>query len=184
MRAFFFDRDGIVNKKLEGDYVKSPVEMDIFPGFVKFLTLVKRAGFMAILITNQQGVGKGLMTETDLEEVHRFMQKELLRRAGVNFDAIFYCPDLACVGSLRRKPAPGMLIEAIEKYALDPSECVMLGDSRSDAQAAKAAGVKAWALGPYTRGTLPEADEIFKSYEEIISRFIDIYDGCKAPSGQ
>jgi D-glycero-D-manno-heptose 1,7-bisphosphate phosphatase len=117
-RAVFFDRDGIVNIRIVSDYVKKIEEFIFIEDFFDLFSIVKRLGYLAILVTNQQGIGKGLMTSDDLEKVHNFMNEKLQEKTNYKFDAIYYCPDLAQSGSKRRKPNPGMFIEAIEHLGL------------------------------------------------------------------
>lgn len=130
--CIFFDRDGIVNKRLVDDYVKEPSEFQFIPEFLEFFKYISHSKFLKIVITNQQGVGKKLMSQKDLEDIHKFMQDKLLELTSSNFDDIYYCADLANSGSKRRKPEPGMLLEAIEKWDIDTSKSWMIGDSKSD----------------------------------------------------
>lgn len=162
-KAFFFDRDGIVNRRKIGDYVYSIEEFEFLPEFFPLFKTVKKAGYVAILITNQQGIGKGLMTENTLHEIHNFMQHELLKETEFQFDDIYYCGDLASANSFKRKPQPGMILEAIEKWEIDPTESWMVGDSKSDAQAGKAAGVKTILIGDFLQ---EDADYVFKNLGE------------------
>jgi len=141
-KAIFFDRDGVVNYRPVGDYVKTPFEFHFIPDFLNFFKKIKDSGYLAILISNQQGVGKGIMTEEQLTEVTCYMQDELLRLSGFNFDDIYYCTDLKESNSPRRKPNPGMLLEAIAKWDFDPVNSWMVGDSESDIIAGKRARVR------------------------------------------
>ena len=141
-KTIFFDRDGVVNYRPVGDYVKSPSEFHFVADFPEYFIKIKQQGCLAIIISNQQGVGKGLMSETDLNDIHNYMQKEVYKLTGYRFDDAFYCFDLKDSGSTRRKPEPGMLIEAIEKWDIDIENSYMIGDSVSDVIAGKRAGVK------------------------------------------
>ncbi|HYF02468.1 MAG TPA: HAD family hydrolase [Patescibacteria group bacterium] len=162
-KAFFFDRDGIVNRRKMGDYVYSINEFEFLPHFFSLFKSVKESGFLAILITNQQGIGKGLMTEEALREIHAHMQRELLKETGFQFDDMYFCADLASANSFRRKPQPGMLLDAIKKWGIDAEKSWMIGDSISDAQAGKAAGVKTILIGDFLKD---EADLVFKNLED------------------
>ena len=141
-KTIFFDRDGVVNYRPVDDYVKSPSEFHFVADFLEFFTKIKNLGYLAIIISNQQGVGKGLMSESDLYKIHDFMQDEIFKLSGFKFDDAFYCFDLKDSGSTRRKPEPGMLLEAIEKWDIDNENSYMIGDSVSDIIAGKRAGVK------------------------------------------
>lgn len=141
-KAVFFDRDGIVNKRLIDKYVLNTEQFEFITEIFEILAKVKAKGYLAIVITNQQGIGKGLMTEEDLAKIHHEMQYELQYKSKVCFDDIYFCGDLKSVNSFRRKPNPGMLLEAAEAHKIDLSQSFMIGDSKSDTAAANAAGVK------------------------------------------
>lgn len=140
-KAFFFDRDGVINHRLVGDYVKTIQQFIIFPDIPQILKQIKLFDFKLILITNQQGVGKGLMSANELDNIHDFMQEQLYHH-GAKFDDIYSCTDLADSKSYRRKPNPGMILEAIEKWNIDPKLSFMIGDSDSDILAGRRAGVR------------------------------------------
>lgn len=167
-KCIFFDRDGIINKRKTDDYVLSYDEFFFEEGFFEIFKFIKERGYLAIVITNQQGIGKGLMSETDLEDIHGKMQEDIKAATGYVFDDIFFCGDLAGSGSERRKPEPGMLLEAIAKWGIDPGLSFMIGDSESDVKAANAAGVGAIFIGE-SPGT--EALLSFKGLSEALDHF-------------
>lgn len=107
-------------------------------GMIDVLTEVKARDLPTFLITNQQGVGKGLMSMGELEAVHQAMQAELGIKAA--FDAIYAATGLTGEDS-RRKPSPAMLLEAAEEHGLDLARSWMIGDHDNDMRAAVAAGV-------------------------------------------
>lgn len=141
-KAVFFDRDGIVNHRKINDYIKTIDEFKFIPQFFETFKIVKENNYLALLVTNQQGIGKGLYSITDLAVIHNNMQEKLLQHTGFKFDDIAFCPSLHEVNDFRRKPNPGMLLEFIEKYDLDTENCWMVGDSESDILAAEKAGIK------------------------------------------
>lgn len=118
-KAIFFDRDGVVNVKLENDYVKTLDEFAFCAGFFQLFQYLTKQQYLAILVTNQQCIGKGIIAEHDLSFIHFCMNRELRERTGAQFDAIYYCPDLAESRSPRRKPATGMFEEAIAEFDID-----------------------------------------------------------------
>ena len=134
-RAVFLDRDGVLNRQRPGDYVKSPAELELLPGVEEAVSRLREAGLLAVIISNQQGVGKGLFTGADLDAV-----TEKLRRS-VPLDAVYYCPHLASDGCPCRKPAPGMILRAAAELNIDLRASAMVGDSLSDLLAARAADV-------------------------------------------
>ena len=94
-----------------------------------------------MVVTNQRGVGRGLMTEEDLEEIHRRMREELARE-GVVLEAVYFCPHDLDAGCRCRKPLPGMIEKAVEDCRIDTASSIIIGDSLSDMEAGKAAGVR------------------------------------------
>lgn len=134
-RAVFLDRDGVLNRLRPGDYVKSPAELELMPGAAEAVKALQSAGFFTVLVSNQQGVGKGILTQEDLDAVTEAL------RAKVPLDAVYYCPHLQSEGCICRKPKPGLIRLAVTEHQLDVSRSLMVGDSFSDLQAARTAGV-------------------------------------------
>jgi D-glycero-D-manno-heptose 1,7-bisphosphate phosphatase len=136
----FVDRDGVINRRLPGDYVRSWEEFAFLPGARAGLRLLRESGRLLIVITNQRGIGRGLMSEADLAEVHRRMQAALAA-AGAAVDAILHCPHDLGANCGCRKPQPGMLTAAFERFAIDAARSWVVGDSLTDLAAGAAAGV-------------------------------------------
>ncbi len=136
--AFFFDRDGTVNASPGPGYVLSREEFRMMPGIREMVAAVKASGWKAVLITSQQGVGKGLMTAADLDEIHRGMQEALGPEAA--FDGIYACTGLAGRDP-RRKPSPAMILEAARDHDLDLGASWNIGDKERDLDMGRAAGV-------------------------------------------
>ena len=157
-KAIFFDRDGVVNYRQAGVYLSKPEDFKIIPDFFPFFTTIKNSSYLAILVTNQQGIGKGLMTEKELYEVHQYMQTLIFESTGFMFDDIYYCPELKETNSPRRKPNPGMLLEAIEKWNIDTENSWMIGDRKSDSIAGKRAGLQTIQLTPMLKKKIDETD--------------------------
>ncbi len=168
-KAIFFDRDGVINYRIVGDYVKSYDEFCFVPDFIDFFSEIKRRRYLAIIITNQQGVGKNIMTDEDLHAIHSKMQEEIISLTGYGFDDIFYCTDLATVFSNRRKPNPGMLNEAIEKWNIDKHLSWMIGDSLSDIIAGKNANVQTIYIGQAHKNAFINADHQFPMLSQAIN---------------
>lgn len=147
-KALFLDRDGVLNVRLVDDYVRTPEQLLLLDDILPALIAAKSRGYHLIVITNQQGVGKGLMSDADLDRVHHTLQELLRDRAGVDLDAIYVCTSLASAQDPRRKPSPGMLLEALQDFHLDPKLCWFLGDSETDVLAGRAAGVRTCLFDP------------------------------------
>jgi D-glycero-D-manno-heptose 1,7-bisphosphate phosphatase len=114
------------------------------------------------------------MSEQDLHQIHQHMQDLLLEKCGYQFDDIYFCGDLNSIGSLRRKPAPGMLLEAAQKWDIDLSRSWMIGDSKSDAEAGKKAGTHTILIGNYTYQECPSADFILPDLSLILPSITEI----------
>ena len=162
-KAILFDRDGVINYRIVKDYVRSEDEFHFLPDFIEFFKFIKKMNYQAIVITNQQGVGKGLMSQYDLDEVHRFMQSQLKLITGFCFDDIFYCTDLSDSGSTRRKPETGMIDEAHEKFGFDRKISWMIGDSKNDVIAGRRAGLRTIYLTNTLSDPIEEADYVFRN---------------------
>ena len=136
------DRDGVINQKpREGEYVTSWDDFHILPGVAEAVTLLKRAGYAVIVVTNQRCVAKGLLAGSELEEMHKRM-RESLSGLGATVDGVYYCPHDYESSCSCRKPAPGMLHEAAQEHGLDLRSSWMVGDSEIDIQAGKNAGCR------------------------------------------
>ena len=140
-RYLFLDRDGVINRMRPNDYVKTWEEFVFLPGALMALRKWAPAFERIILVTNQRGVGRGVMTEADLEGIHRRMAAEIFR-AGGRLDAIYVCTAVD-ENDPRRKPNPGLFADACADFPeITPSESVMLGDSPSDLAFAAACGMR------------------------------------------
>jgi D-glycero-D-manno-heptose 1,7-bisphosphate phosphatase len=132
--TIFLDRDGVINRKLPGDYVKSWDEFEFLPGAIDALVALKRHGYRLVVATNQRGIGLGKFTEELLQSIHQRMTAEI-SRAGGGIDAIYYCPHEKSACSCR-KPEVGMFLQAQRDFPdIQFSECFMIGDSASDMEA-------------------------------------------------
>lgn len=139
--AFFFDRDGVVNVSPGTGYVLRWEDFHFSDGIVDALVWLKVRGFALILVTSQQGVGKGLMTQGELDDIHERMQAEL-RKHGAQFDAIYACTCLASDPHCTcRKPSPEMVLRAAAEHDLDLTRSWLIGDHDRDIQMAVNAGV-------------------------------------------
>lgn len=143
MKALFLDRDGVLNVLRHNDYVKTPGELEILPGVVEAMRLCREHFGRIFIVTNQQGIGKGLMTEADLEAIHR----KLVETIGP-VDRIYHCPALERDHSFRRKPNIGMALQARHDFPdIRLKESVMVGDSRTDMLFGRRAGMTTVLVG-------------------------------------
>ncbi len=141
-RAFFIDRDGVVNSDKGHYYIHRKEDFVFNPDIEQALAAIKKAGFLLVLITNQGGVAKGEYTELDVEQVHEYMQKHL-QQFNAHFDAIYYCPHHHSVSACDcRKPKPGMILKAANDLNIHLPQSYLIGDSSRDIEAGEAAGLK------------------------------------------
>jgi D,D-heptose 1,7-bisphosphate phosphatase len=144
-RAVFFDRDGVLN--IDHGYVGTPDRFEWMPGALEAIRYATEAGWHVFVVTNQSGVARGHYDEAAVRDLLDWMANEA-RHAGGTIDDTRYCPfhDEAVVDAYHRvsdwrKPEPGMLLDLIRAWELDPARCVMIGDQPTDMAAAAAAGV-------------------------------------------
>ncbi len=134
------DRDGVINQD-RADYVKSIDEFILIDGVADAIARMNRMGWKVAVATNQSCIGKGIITESQLHEIHGYMNR-LLHQSGATIDKIYFAPDHPDRASSRRKPGPGMLIEAMADLKAKPDRTIMIGDALRDLQAAQTAGCR------------------------------------------
>ena len=144
--TLFLDRDGVINIQRPDDYVKSPEEFIFIEGVPEALALLSPLFKYIIVITNQRGVGKKLMKQSDLEAIHQYMQ-QAITTAGGRIDRIYSCTDIND-HSFYRKPNTGMALQAKQDFPdIDFSTSILAGDSLSDLEFANNAGIPAVFIG-------------------------------------
>jgi D-glycero-D-manno-heptose 1,7-bisphosphate phosphatase len=167
-KAVFLDRDGTINK-MKG-FISKPEDFELIEGVPEAISRINRNGYLAIVITNQPVIARGEITLEELEIIHNKMETDL-GKSGAYLDDIFYCPhhpdsgfpgerpeykiDCEC-----RKPKPGLILRAAEKYNIDLTQSYMVGDDVRDIKAAIAAGCKPILLS----AEFPQNTEIFDKH--------------------
>lgn len=130
--TLFLDRDGVINERLPGAYVSDWADFHFLAGVLDAMTIFTDYFARIIIVTNQQGIGKGLMTEQQLDLIHQKMEATI-RQHGGQVDGIFFCPALSNDPNNCRKPAPAMALQAQTSFPeIDFSQSTMVGDSISD----------------------------------------------------
>ena len=141
--AIFLDRDGTLNE--DPGYISDPEKVVLFPETGNALALLKKYGFLLIVISNQSGIARGLMTDKDVNAVNERINN-MLSEYKVKIDAFYYCPAHPDYSSEEecgcRKPSPKLLLEAAEEFNVDLQKSYFIGDSVSDVQCGKNAGIK------------------------------------------
>ncbi len=138
--TLFLDRDGVINNELPGNYVVNPDLFVFSPGVLKAFAILKERFKRIIVVSNQRGVGKGLMSLSDLQKVHTKMQEEI-RENGGRIDKLYYCTDTddRC---FQRKPNPGMAVQAIKDFPdIDLAKSIMVGNKAGDMRFGRSAGM-------------------------------------------
>jgi D-glycero-D-manno-heptose 1,7-bisphosphate phosphatase len=138
--AVFLDRDGVVNVDKGHVYLQDQFEFS--KGIFDLCRKYSDNGFLIIIITNQAGIAKGLYTEADFTRLSKWMVKQF-RKNGVIISKVYYCPHHPDVNGCCecRKPAPGMILQAIKEFDLNITECVLFGDKETDIEAGRRAGI-------------------------------------------
>jgi histidinol-phosphate phosphatase family protein len=149
-RAIFLDRDGVIN--LDTDLIKHPDEMQVYPFAGKAIRQINQSDFICVVVTNQSAVARGLTDLDGIDAIHARMDRQLGAQ-GAFVDALYYCPHHPHGGFPEerpeykipcscRKPSPGMLLAAADRFHIDLSQSWMVGDSPRDIEAGRAAGVR------------------------------------------
>lgn len=153
-RCVFFDRDGVANESPGPGYVKTWAEFHLQPGFVTAARMAQAHGYAVAIATNQRGVARGVMTRQALDDIHTAMTS-LLREQGIELMGVFCCTHERDTCTCR-KPQPGLLLEAAQRFDLDLSACWMVGDKETDVEAGRRAGCRTILVSPtpgHTRAT-------------------------------
>ena len=167
------DRDGTLIE--DADYLADPAKMRVFDFTVEGLRLLRDKGYFLIVITNQSGIGKGLLTEDDVHAVHAALRKEV----GVEIDAFYYCPHRPDEGCACRKPALRMIEQAMADFPIDIPNSWFVGDKKIDVETGFNAGMgTALVLTGYGASHIKEldrmpdivADNFLEAAKEIASR--------------
>jgi D-glycero-D-manno-heptose 1,7-bisphosphate phosphatase len=170
-KAVFLDRDGVINHDYA--YVSKIEDFEFIDGVFDACQQFIKQGFMIIVVTNQSGIGRGYYSEQDFNVLTDWMKSEFNKHQ-IPITEVYFCPHHpknALPEYLKecdcRKPMPGMLNQAIERFDIDVSKSIMVGDKISDLQAAQAAGIKTKILVKSGKAVTDEgkeiADEVWQS---------------------
>jgi histidinol-phosphate phosphatase family protein len=156
--TLFLDRDGVINERTPGDYVRSPEMFEPTEGLGEAMRLLTKTFGRIVVVTNQAGIGRGLMTEADLAAVHQKMFG-LVESAGGRIDGVYHCSHAKDAGCPCRKPATGMAWLALADFPeIDFTNAWLAGDSASDMQFAQALGMRCALI----EGKMEEVEELAK----------------------
>ncbi len=139
-RFVLLDRDGVLNKAPANRYVTSIDDVVLLDGAAEAVRLFNDDGFGVLIVSNQQCVGKGLLSEDGLTMISEHLATQIRNSSGGKISEFFYCRHLTAVDCDCRKPKPGLILQAQAKYQFDPSTTYLVGDSYKDLEAARFAG--------------------------------------------
>jgi len=144
--AAFLDRDGTINEDV--DFLADPRDLRLLPGAAEAIAMLRRAGYLVIVVSNQSGIARGYFDEATLAAIHDELRRHL-RAEGADVDAIYWCPHLPegqveryAVACGCRKPEPGLLLRAAAEWRIDLTRSVMIGDAERDVEAGRRAGCR------------------------------------------
>jgi D-glycero-D-manno-heptose 1,7-bisphosphate phosphatase len=137
-KLIILDRDGVINQD-RPDSVKSWEEFQLIDGVPEAIAKLNEAGLKVVIVTNQAVVGRKELSHQGLQDIHSRLLS-ILKTQGATIDEIYVCTDTEFDNSMRRKPMPGMLLEAMADFNATPQETIMIGDDLRDLQAAANAG--------------------------------------------
>lgn len=177
-KAIFLDRDGTINKYV--GFLTDINEFELLDGVTEAIKMINESGYLAIVVTNQPVIARGEVSVEELQEIHNKMET-LLGQAGAYIDDIFYCPHHPHKGYEGerpeykiececRKPKPGMLFAAAEKYNIDLRESWMIGDGENDIEAGRNAGCKVCSVGNVEIENVPRYDSLLECIKTVLEK--------------
>lgn len=168
IKTLFLDRDGVINKENEGDYIKSVAEFEFLPGVLEAIAEASKIYDYILIATNQRGIGRNLMSEQDLHDIHADMLAKI-NEAGGRIDDIFFAPSPDKKHPYR-KPNPGMALAAKEKFPeIDFLHAEMVGNNISDMCFGKAVGMRTIFLHTTQEAKVLPHDWIDEQYDSLAS---------------
>jgi D,D-heptose 1,7-bisphosphate phosphatase len=162
-RAVFLDRDQTIIE--DPGYISDPSLVKVLPGVDLAIKSLRQGGYLAVVVTNQSGIARGLLTVDMLDKIHGEMRRQLAA-GGAHLDAVYYCPfhpegtvEPYAVDSDLRKPSPGMLLKAAGDLDIDLSGSWMVGDGARDIEAGQRAGCRTIRIRSASPAVSAEADD-------------------------
>jgi len=166
-KALFLDRDGVIN--VEKDYLYKIEDFEFIEGIIDVCKKYQSLGYLIVVVTNQSGIARKMYTESDFQKLTEWMKEEFLKQ-GVKISDVLHCPhhpeisgECSC-----RKPNPGMLLQAAQKYNIDLKHSILIGDKERDIEAGFAAGLHECYLLD-ADATQSHATKIIKNLKELLS---------------
>lgn len=165
-RCVLLDRDGVINEDADMGILDVAAWRPL-PGSVGAIARLTAAGIPVAVCTNQSAIARGYLSEATLHRIHARMAA-VIESAGGRLEAVRYCPHGPDDGCRCRKPAPGLIEQALARLDCRPTDAVMIGDSRRDLEAAARAGVAAWLVRTGNgRATASEVDPAVPIHDDL-----------------
>jgi histidinol-phosphate phosphatase family protein len=165
--TLFLDRDGVINKKLDNDYVKHWIEFEFLDGAIDAIKYLSSLFGKTVVVTNQQGIGKRLYRTEDLELIHKNMLYEIAYHGG-EVHKVYFSPHLHSENHPTRKPGIGMALNAKADFPdIDFKKSIVIGDSMSDMEFGRAAGMVTVYISPADKKD-PKIDLNFRSLNDFV----------------
>jgi histidinol-phosphate phosphatase family protein len=170
-RALFLDRDGTLIPDV--GYARDPHQVQLLPGAGRALAALQERGVVLVLVSNQSGIGRGLIEAREAEAVHRRLEECLLEH-GVRLAGTYYCPHAPEARCDCRKPSPHMLVQAAQTFGIELSHSFMIGDKVTDVVAGRRAGCRTifFRTDPVTEASASEADLVASSWAEVLEHVL------------
>lgn len=171
-KTLFLDRDGVINTRLVDDYVKTWKEFEFIEGVLESISIFSKEFDRIFIVTNQQGIGKGIMSEGDLDKIHSRMIEEIEAKGG-RIDKIYFCKHLAKENHIDRKPRVGMGLRARKDFReIRFKRSIMVGDSISDMKFGKRLKMKTVYISS-------DINKTRKNFKLIDHRYNTLYEFAK-----
>lgn len=175
--AIFLDRDGVVIENLPS-YVRRWEQVAVYPQALEALSRLKNSPYRVVIVTNQAGIGRGLIDPESAEEINRRLC-QIIEQAGGRIDGVYVCPHTPEEDCDCRKPRPGLILRAAAEHGIDLERSILIGDALTDLQAGQAAGIGRVALVRTGRGAeqsllLPAeaSDAVFQDLKEALRTLV------------
>tara|TARA_B100001750_G_scaffold94208_1_gene74319 strand:+ start:2582 stop:3028 length:447 start_codon:yes stop_codon:yes gene_type:complete len=139
--ALFIDRDGTIIKQIDGEYISSINQIELIETIFPAILMLQNEGYLIIMVTNQAGINKGILSKEQVDEINQHIIQSL-KRQGIEVSAVYVCPHRTDEKCKCRKPEPGLLLKAAEEHNIDLGNSVIIGDSDKDTEAGLKAGLK------------------------------------------
>jgi histidinol-phosphate phosphatase family protein len=170
--TLFLDRDGTINRRIVNGYVGSEDNFEFLPGVLEALYKANTRFEHIFIVTNQQGIGKEIITEEEVRQVHQYMMSQIVKNGG-RIDQIYVCPHLSVFNPLCRKPNPGMAIQAQEDFPeIDFASSIMVGDADSDIEFGNNLGMYTVQVRENHHPLVSEPDTVVNSLLEFMNMVV------------